>query len=143
MTFWGTIGRLFLVPFAFVIAAVATAFVAFTLGSERVIQMTHEFNDDARAVPELIAMMFNIGVLFTGLSLAPAVLLIIVGEVARIRSSLYYIIGGGVVLALIPVVSRMAAGYELQMPPAIVWQVLATAGFAGGFVYWMIAGRSA
>jgi hypothetical protein len=24
-----------------------------------------------------------------------------------------------------------------------VWQVLATAGFAGGFVYWLLAGRTA
>jgi hypothetical protein len=37
-------------------------------------------------------------------------------------------------------VSRSGA---LALPPAAVWQVLATAGFAGGFVYWLIAGRNA
>jgi hypothetical protein len=29
------------------------------------------------------------------------------------------------------------------LPDPIVWQVFATAGFAGGFVYWLIAGRNA
>ena len=30
----------------------------------------------------------------------------------------------------------------LELSP-VVWQVLATAGFAGGFVYWLLAGRTA
>ena len=30
----------------------------------------------------------------------------------------------------------------LELSP-VVWQVLATAGFAGGFVYWLLAGRNA
>jgi hypothetical protein len=30
----------------------------------------------------------------------------------------------------------------LDLSP-VVWQVLATAGFAGGFVYWLVAGRNA
>jgi len=25
----------------------------------------------------------------------------------------------------------------------VVWQVLATGGFAGGFIYWLLAGRNA
>jgi hypothetical protein len=31
----------------------------------------------------------------------------------------------------------------MSVPPAALWQVLATAGFAGGIVYWLIAGRTA
>jgi len=31
----------------------------------------------------------------------------------------------------------------MAMPASTVWQVLATAGFAGGTVYWLIAGGNA
>ena len=30
-----------------------------------------------------------------------------------------------------------------QMPASLIWQVFATGGFTAGFVYWLIAGRSA
>lgn len=143
MSFWGTVGRLFLVPFAFFVAALAAVFVLFTLGSERLVEMSRGTGDDLGSIPALVGLLFDIHLLVSGLTLVPAVLLIIVGEVARIRSALYYVIGGGVALALIPVVAKAGAGQALQVPPTIVWQVFATAGFAGGFIYWMIAGRSA
>jgi hypothetical protein len=73
----------------------------------------------------------------------PALLLVIVGEVARIRGAMYYVIGGGVALALVPLLARLGEpSTVLGLAPA-VWQVLATAGFAGGFVYWLLAGRNA
>ena len=34
-------------------------------------------------------------------------------------------------------------GGAIASPEALVWQVFATAGFAGGFVYWLLAGRNA
>jgi hypothetical protein len=66
-----------------------------------------------------------------------------VGEVGRIRSSLYYVIGGGVALATVPLMARLGQPLTVLDLSPVVWQVLATAGFAGGFVYWLIAGRNA
>jgi hypothetical protein len=37
----------------------------------------------------------------------------------------------------------MTESGNVVIPETTVWQVFATAGFAGGFVYWLIAGRNA
>jgi hypothetical protein len=63
--------------------------------------------------------------------------------VGRFRSALYYVAAGGAALAVVPFLTRLdQPARVLEMAPA-VWQVLATAGFAGGFVYWVVAGRNA
>jgi hypothetical protein len=66
-----------------------------------------------------------------------------VGEIARIRSALYYVIGGGIALAVVPLLTRVNQPMTVLELSPVVWQVLATAGFAGGFVYWLLAGRNA
>jgi hypothetical protein len=68
---------------------------------------------------------------------------VIVGEVARFRSALYYVVGGGLSIALVPLLVRLADPAQVLGLSSTVWQVLATAGFAGGFVYWLLAGRNA
>ena len=78
----------------------------------------------------------------SGATIIPALLLVIVGEVARIRSWLYYMIGGGVALAIIPLLVRIDPGTMTYSLPAL-WHVFATAGFAGGLTYWLLAGRNA
>jgi hypothetical protein len=83
------------------------------------------------------------GALIAALTLLPAFIVVIVGEVARIRSWLYYMVGGGVSLGLLPLLAQAQIPDLAAMPPAALWQVLATAGFAGGIVYWLIAGRTA
>ena len=63
-------------------------------------------------------------------TLLPALLLVIIGEVARIRGAFYYVIGGGAALAVVPLLTRIGhPSGILELSPA-VWQVLATAGFA-------------
>jgi hypothetical protein len=77
-------------------------------------------------------------------TLLPPLLLVIVGEVARLRSALYYVIGGGISIAIIPLLARLADPMQFMVGLSpVVWQVLATAGFAGGLVYWLLAGRNA
>ncbi|MGE0230967.1 MAG: hypothetical protein AB7O39_07245 [Flavobacteriaceae bacterium] len=59
------------------------------------------------------------------------------GEIRRVRSWLYYVAAGGVC---------GAAGVALWEPGRFGQQEIAivmAAGFAAGFVYWLIAGRSA
>ncbi len=134
------IGRLILVPLAFLIAAGAAGFVLFTLGLEKITHALHGTDVGA----ETVAYAFDMGTLIlSGLTIVPALAVVIIGEVGRIRSWLYYMIGGGVALAALPLLGRLNDASMAAMPDAAVWQVLATAGFVGGLTYWLIAGRSA
>lgn len=137
------LGRIILLPIAFVLAAVATLFVVFSLGQERVVQAISTRGPDEvplGAILDIVGMALRFATVHT---LVPALLLVIVGEAARIRSVVYYIVGGGVALAVVPLLARIGQPMTvLELSPA-VWQVLATAGFAGGFVYWLLAGRTA
>jgi hypothetical protein len=137
------LGRVILLPIAFVLAAAATLFVIFSLGQERAVQaMAGRGSEEVPvdAILGLVSLAFRLASVHT---LVPALLLVIVGEVARIRSSLYYIIGGGVALAVVPLLTRLGQPMAVLELSPVVWQVLATAGFTGGFVYWLLAGRNA
>ncbi len=127
-----------LVPLAFLIAAAVTLFVLFTLGLERFTQSVHADEASAANIEQVFALIDKATLMFATFTVIPAILFAIVGEVARIRSLLYYVIGGGVSMAVTPLLAQGADG-----GPAVVWQVFAVAGFAGGFAYWLIAGRSA
>ena len=136
------LGRIILLPIAFVLAAVATLFVVFSLGQERAVQAISTRPDEVplAAIMDIVGMALRFATVHT---LVPAVLLVIVGEVARIRSAVYYIVGGGVALAIVPLLTRIGQPTTVLELSPVVWQVLATAGFAGGFVYWLLAGRTA
>jgi hypothetical protein len=131
-----------MVPLGLLLAAAASFFVLLTLGLERITGALHEraTDDDLNAMFDLLDQGL---VLSSGLSIIPALLVVFIGEVARIRSSLFYILGGGAALAATPLLARMGQSGGLVLPEATVWQVFATAGFAGGFVYWLVAGRNA
>jgi len=144
---WRAILRLILVPLGFTLALFAALFVIFTLGQERIV---HEMaggavSDDWVEMAE--SMMTNAELflsLASAFTIVPALLLIIVGEVSRIRSSIYYVIGGGLVLAAIPILARLATSTEaFILPSATILQIFATAGFTAGLVYWLVAGRTA
>ncbi len=141
--FWSTVGRLIVIPIALLIAASVSGFVLFTLGLER-ITLALQGN---RSGDDVIVAMFDLTqqglLLATGLTLIPALLVVIVGEIARIRSAIYYVAAGGLALAAMPMLARMTESGNVVIPETTVWQVFATAGFAGGFVYWLIAGRNA
>lgn len=136
-----TIGRLIWIPMAFLIAAAAAMFVLVTLGLET---FTHAFHnlDETDTVTAAFDVAWQGSIIASGATLIPALLVVIVGEVARIRSWLYYLVGGGVALAIIPLLARVDPANMTYALPAL-WHVFATAGFAGGFVYWLLAGRNA
>lgn len=142
--FWRTLGRLILMPIAFLISVAAAGFILVTLGQEHITQAMHGQGEDGfEFVALLLDLLWRGSLLLSGLSILPALAVIIIGEVARIRSWLYYMIGGGLALASLPLLARVDQIDQVSAMPAIVWQVFATAGFAGGLVYWLIAGRRA
>lgn len=136
------LGRLILIPLGFVCAAVAAIAVLATLGLERATHALHGRDLDVD-VDQLVAVAFTAYDLFSAATVVPALLVIIVGEVARIRSWVYWIAGGGVALAAMPLLARTGELHRDMAQIGVIWQVLATAGFAGGLVYWLIAGRRA
>lgn len=143
VTVMGTIGRIILVPIAFLLALVAAGFVFVTLGLETV---TAEINRPEFSAEGMrsVYMVWSQGlVIASAMSVVPALLFVIVGEVARIRSLLYYLAAGGAAMALAPVLSSYIEFQTISMPLAGAWQIAATSGFFGGFVYWLVAGRNA
>jgi hypothetical protein len=138
-----TLGRVLLLPIAFIISALVTLFVIVSLGQERIVEALAGRNPDDLPIGAAFDLMgFGLR-LFSVYTLLPAILVIIVGEVGRIRSAMYYVPAAGAALAIVPFLTRLdQPATALALSPA-VWQVLATAGFAGGFVYWLIAGRNA
>ncbi len=139
------IGRIVRVGFGAASALTAIIFVLLTLGLERLTVAARGGGDiDPERAASLLAAALTLGrdLMSFPAALLPAVAVLIVGEVARIRSPLFYIGSGGLVLAAWPLLLRSGA---ITGGSALLggWQVLATAGFAGGLVYWLIAGRKA
>lgn len=141
--FWKTLGRLILIPIAFILGAVAAVAVAVTLGLEKITHAMHGTPEGIETIDAYTSLLFKGWDLLAGLSILPALTVVIIGEVAKIRSWLYYMIGGGFALASVPLLARFGDLSAATAPPAALWQVLATAGFAGGLVYWLVAGRRA
>ncbi len=143
-----SLGRLIWVPIAFIISAAGTVFFLVMIAQERIVEAMAGRGPDSASLGAVIDLMRQGQVLISAMTVVPALLVVIVGEVARIRSMLYYVVGGGLAFVAVPVMARYgqaAAGASLSsmLPPTLVWQVFATAGFLGGWVYWMLAGRKA
>lgn len=137
-----TVGRLLLLPLAFVLAAAAAMFVLVSVGQERVVVGMSGRRPGDVALGDVFDILKLLRSLFSIQTVVPALLLVIVGEVARIRSAMYYVLGGGAALAVVPLLLRMSTGGVMETSH-VVWQIFATAGFTAGFVYWLIAGRGA
>lgn len=136
------IGRLILVPLACLLASIAAGGMLVTLGLERATHAMHG-GLEVSQLEALFELLLKMGGIAWAASVLPAVLLVIVGEVARIRSLTYYVAGGGAALALLPLLTSSAEPGKGLLEAGALWQVFATAGFAGGLVYWLVAGRSA
>ena len=137
------LGRLILVPLAFLLAVAAAGALLMSLGLERVTRATYGRSLDAAALGQLLDLLWAaVNIISVG-TLIPALLVVIVGEVARIRSALYYILGGGLALSALPLLARSGSFGQDLAGIGLIWQVFATAGFAGGAVYWLLAGRNA
>jgi hypothetical protein len=79
-------------------------------------------------------------------AILPAALLIVISEAARLRSFLFYGVGG----ALVGLASYYGTDISVRLenttdvpPVANALQLAAAAGIIGGLVYWLIAGRNA
>jgi hypothetical protein len=137
------LSRLILVPLGLLLAAITTAGVLLTLGLERFTRVRVGRELDTALIGQLFDVIVGASSLTTVGVVGPALLVVIIGEVARIRAPLYYILGGGAAMAALPLAARAGSLGPNLADLGFIWQVFATAGFLGGAVYWLVAGRGA
>jgi hypothetical protein len=138
------LGRMIVVSMAFIASAAAALLVFATLALEHVTQtMYGESGEPFNALTVLMDFFWHAYVLTSALTLLVALAVALIGEVGRIRSALYYVVGGGAAAALYPLLYSIGPSHAGDPTVPAAWQVLATAGFVGGFVYWLLAGRRA
>ena len=138
-----TIGRLIWLPIAFVLSLLIGAVVIVTLGLERITAYANGLGDPDMTIEAGMELLRNGLMLAQAATIIPALLVILVGEIARIRSVYFYVVAGGLAAVSIPVVARLTTVGPAELPAVAVWQVFAVGGFIAGFVYWLLAGRTA
>jgi hypothetical protein len=137
------IGRLILVPLGLVLGAVAALFTLLTLGIEVTTHALSNGDFDGQRLELIVDGVIRFAHVAASATIVPALLVVIVGEVARIRSALYYIAGGGLALAALPMLAQWTTLGSSSPMTGRAWAVWVTAGFLGGLVYWLVAGRRA
>lgn len=127
-----------------VFAALAVLFAlgAIWVGDELRAAAPHDPMLHHRAAP-IFGMVLFAGTVTPALTSLPALIAVVAGEVLKVRSWMYYVLAGGVSLAAVPL---LVSARDSDLPAVASSQYMAiflTAGFAGGFVYWLLAGRNA
>lgn len=127
-----------------VFAALAVLFAlgAIWVGDELRAAAPHDPMLHHGAAP-IFGMVLFAGTVTPALTSLPALIAVVAGEVLKVRSWLYYVLAGGVSLAAVPL---LVSARDSDLPAVASSQYMAiflTAGFAGGFVYWLLAGRNA
>lgn len=138
-----TLARLILIPLGLLLAAFAAGGVLLSLGQERLITAMQATGGGEEALFGMLGFLLKLMLsAFSVQAVLVPVLAVIVGEVAGIRRAAYYVAAGGLGFAVIPLLARLAPGDGFGTLSSTL-PIFATAGFAGGFVYWLVAGRTA
>jgi hypothetical protein len=121
------------VPLGFIAACVAAGIMA-TLG----VFSLQYFDIDVIGyyIASVIVMMFWAGTI----AFFPAAIAIVLAESLGWRSALYYLLVGGLIGAIAIHLTTQSGAFDFADRPNVA---LLAAGFIGGFVYWLIAGRLA
>jgi len=136
-------GRIIVIFFAFILAIIAAG-IALAIGIVAPDWMGVD-SDPFERVSFFIVSFFATS--FVGaVAFLPALVVIVIAEAARLRSLLYYGVGG----ALVGLASYYGSDISVRLenttdvaPVANALQLVAAAGIIGGLVYWMVAGRNA
>jgi hypothetical protein len=133
--------RILAVIFAYALACIAASIVV-TIGT-----LTPQWDDwsSLGLPPAALWAVVAVGAaIIGGTAMLPTLLLIVLAEAFAWRSSLVYAALGGI-LALTLAYGLDFAGYVFMPGGELAHEgeVLAAAGIAGGFVYWLFAGRKA
>jgi hypothetical protein len=141
-----TIFRMVWAAVAFCIAVAVALAMLFALGAMwtgdelRAAAPNHPLLRDGAPI---FGMVLFAGTVTPALNALPAVIAVVAGEVLRFRSWMYYVLAGGASLAAVPI---LAAPETADLPTIVAshyMAIFAAAGFAGGLVYWLLAGARA
>jgi hypothetical protein len=141
-----TIFRMLWVVVAFCLAVAVALAVLFALGAMwtgDALRAAAPNDPLLRDGAPIFGMVLFAGTVTPALNALPALIGVVAGEVLRIRSWMYYVLAGGASLAAIPI---LAAPDPADLPRIIAspyMTIFAAAGFAGGFIYWLLAGARA
>lgn len=129
--------RLFLIPLGYACGLTAATLVL-VLGAW-LPSLREARGAEEQAITLLGLMVEGGGAFFIigGLAFLPSLVAIVIAEAFSIRSLFYYA-AAGFLLAIAPMGLAGTGGSDLYSPEA-----LAGAGFAGGIVYWFVAGQGA
>ena len=141
-----TIFRMAWVAIAFAIAVLGSLAVLFALGGVwageelRAAAPNDPVVRDGAPVFGVLLFARTVGPALTAL---PAVIAVVAGEVMRVRSWMYYVLAGGLALAAIPILAAPETADLSTILASHTMTIFATAGFAGGLLYWLLAGARA
>lgn len=138
-------GRLIVVAIAFLLALLFSFCILAYLGGQLLSEsLAREYGDAlSDQALDFIGYIGFLIELYPAMTLLPAVLLIVIGEIGRLQSWMYYVLGGGAASLLVPLLYVATYAQERDMPSPTFLVIFATAGFGGGFLYWLLAGRKA
>src|ERR1700704_4017679 len=136
------IGRLFVILFGFLAACLVAGMIV--VGAV----LFPEFSDLGMGPvdPGALNILLGFGFIFiSGFALLPAMIVVAITEAFYIRGALTYAVGGGLVglacyLGLVPVDTETLR-FEGIVRRHL--EIMTGAGIVAGFIYWMIAGRTA
>ena len=139
------IGRLIGIGFGFLLALlVGFATLAYLGGQLVADQMVQEYGQEvAGGALDFIGFIGFLVELYPALTLLPALLVVAIGEIGRLRSWMYYVLAGGAASLMVPLLYVVSYAQERDMPSSSFLLIFATAGFFAGGVYWLVAGRKA
>jgi hypothetical protein len=142
------VNRILSVFVGFMLALIGGGITLFFVGSrwaaqEVAAQMADNSGEASHLMSQALGMISFLFTVAPVLTLAPAVVAVVVGELARIRSLLYYILAGGAAGALMPLIAAPYEAAQNTTYNAPYFSIMATAGFAAGLIYWLFAGRRA
>jgi hypothetical protein len=141
-----TVFRIAWVAIAFAIAALGALAVLVALGG------TWAGDELRAAVPNdpvvrdgapIFGLLLFAGTVGPALSALPALIAVVAGEIMRVSSWMYYVLAGGLSLAAIPILAAPETAELSSIVASHAMTIFATAGFAGGLLYWLLAGARA
>jgi hypothetical protein len=141
-----TIFRMIWVVVAFFVSALAALAVLFALGAIWAGDELRAAAPDDPLVRDgapIFGMALFAGTVGPALTALPALIAVVAGEVLRVRSWMYYVLAGGLSLAAIPILAAPERAELAAVLAGHAMTIFATAGFAGGFLYWLLAGARA
>jgi len=148
---WSVVRRVAAVLLAFLLACVTAIIVLFLVGAEWAARelAAQSARDSAMPSPGEEVLFHGIGFIAffaqvaPTLSILPGLVAAIAGEVAKIRAVLYYVVTGGFAMIVMPLAYIMQNVPAEAVPSIQYLTIYATAGFAAGLIYWLVAGRNA